>query len=1422
MKHYLVNTFKSVLTASFLLPAMGFSTPVTPASQPLFLEGSVKHNILLSIDDSGSMDFETLFPTNDGALWLHSDGSFVNSDGTLKDSSGSVSSGKYTYLFPNGQNGSYNGRAMLAGSHYAIPPVKPFAFARSAEYNKAYYDPAVDYTPWPSYGGYSWPDSSASAAPYDPNFTSFTLDLTQDFSTSTDKPSGESQWDFDINTSAMPCTDSGGACGKTGDEDYTYYPATYYVVDNTSTYTFTPSGNGNSNTNNSVLIEAEDAVLLGNYIKASDGAPSTNDIYQSALVSDASGGDYVGIEGVSAEYDSPPLASEGQVSLTFSVAQTGTQYIWVRRMMPGGSADSLWLNLYGHKASEFQVDSGDPWYDVNGEHWNKWWTGHTASPDWVWERWASVDINSTGTQTLRIRYREPGVYIDQIMVTTSSSATPSGAMKLSAPKTLSETRDCSTDIDPSYYKAFEADTTQFSGVDAIGPDGRCLKKVEIKSGQTTYNAGTGYSRSYDDEIQNFANWFTYYRRRHQAMRGGLAEAFQGISGVRAGMFWINNRSDVSMKDMDKASDVTSFLKDHYEHVSSGGTPLRQALKYAGDQLKRSDSGAPVTEACQKNFTLLFTDGFANASSISGINNEDGSAGQPYEDTYSSTLADIAYKYYDEKLFSASDFTLGQVKVPTACNGTNPPESLDCNTNLHMNTYTVGLGARGTIFGETHNKVIDAYNNPPTWPDVSSVRDRRQVDDLYHAAVNGRGEMFNAQSPSTLATELSAALRDIIASIGSGSSVTFNTSTLSAESLVYSTLFNSTSWTGQIQAYPLDPNSGAIASSPAWLAGDILNNSVPSNRVILTYSGDTGDGVAFHWGNLDSTAQADLNQGPSGDDGRGSDRLAYLRGDRSLEGTDFRNRGGLLGDIVHSTPVYVGDPSLGWPDKSPFGTVSDPYSNFKNNTARGRTPVVYVGSNDGMLHGFKAIEDASAGGGQEVLAYIPKSLYSDQSKQGLHYLTDPDYTHRYYVDLSPQAVDVYTAATSGGTPAWRTVLIGGLRNGGAGLFALDVTDPSSFSESNADDLLLWDFDGSDDDRLNYILDEPTVAMMNNGRWALITGNGFADGSDAADDKTGVFIIYMDGGLDGTWTEGVDYEFIEVADTGGMAQVSLYDVNQDMVVDRIYGGDREGNLWAIDVSDAQENKWESAFMASNKGPAEPLFTAVDSSGNPQPISVAPRIVRNTLSPAGEEGSNGEDYLIFFGTGQYLTSGDASSTAQQSFYGIWDRGDGQIGRSDLTEQVLTTSGDLRTTTSNSIDWSDTGGSGRQYGWYMDLSANSGERVITRAQYRGNVLFFKTFIPSSDACSGGGGSWLMSTSMDGGEPKQPVFDSDNDGDIDADDGKKAGEYRDNGGIGDSAFLTNKQYDVSSGGTGEVRDVETGSGSDRTGRLGWQELMEM
>lgn len=920
-------------------------------------------------------------------------------------------------------------------------------------------------------------------------------------------------------------------------------------------------------------------------------------------------------------------------------------------------------------------------------------------------------------------------------------------------------------------------------------------KVEIKSTTPTYTGGADRTDcaaaptcTYAEEIQNFANWYTYYRSRVLLARAGTGRAFaaQGNT-MRVGFAAINKGSTtvdgvstgavVSGVRQFTGSDRTTFFNNLYGYtISTSGTPLRTAMNRVGQYFQRTDDMGPWGETpgttggtqheCRQSYNILMTDGYYN-DTYTGVGNSDNTAGSsianhsspatpatytyspalPYSDAYSNTLADVAMHYWKTDL--RTDL---QNKVPT---NTSDPAFWQ-----HMVNFTVGLGVTGSL----------AYVDPATgpWPDPA-LGNPQKIDDLWHAAVNSRGGFYSAANPTEFATVLSGALSNIIARTGSASAVATSSTSLTTNGRLYQAKFNSGDWSGQLLSIPIDEDG--IIGSTEWDAGSVINSIASTSRVMFT-KGDTGDGVAFEYANLTLTQKAELDKNASGTtDSCGVERVAYLRGDATKEGgsgtfscassiviNKFRSRPtSKLGDIVNSGPFYVGKPSAGYSDVDHPG-----YSDFSSSTGYGdRTPMIYVGANDGTLHGFNAcIAGVTAGcssadEGKELIAYVPSQVYSKLSQ-----LTDRGYNvnHRYYVDGSPLVADVDFG--SSGSPNWKSVLVGSMNSGGKGFFALDVTNPTdsgksapTFNVTNAASLLLWEFTDADDADVGYTfnlapIDTVTgqamqIAKMENGQWAVVLGNGYnSAGGDAV-----LYVLFIKGGLDGSWALGTDYIKLVISGTGnGLSAPVPFDSDGNGLADVIYAGDLQGNMWKFDVSSTSPTSWGLALSGS------PLFSA----GAGKPITSPPAV---TLHRDGGQ-------LVLFGSGKYLEAGDTASTGTQTMYGIWDNGTPVLA-SQLVAQVAT-AGSPTTVTQNAVDYSAV--TPVVKGWYMNLPV-SGERLTGVPSVEDGLFTFTSITPSSSPCDfGGSGTVYTIDYATGGMLTFPAFDTSGDGLIDSSDVLAAG----------------------------------------------------
>ncbi|KAA1171692.1 pilus assembly protein PilC [Marinobacter salinexigens] len=641
--------------------------------------------------------------------------------------------------------------------------------------------------------------------------------------------------------------------------------------------------------------------------------------------------------------------------------------------------------------------------------------------------------------------------------------------------------------------------------------------------------------------------------------------------------------------------------------------------------------------------------------------------------------------------------------------------------------------------------------------------------------------------------------------GTSSGVTFNTATLDTDTLLFGASFDSATWSGELYALNLeeDPNGGApILGNAAWSASEALDaRDIQANpRNIITYSGSSG--LAFTYSNWASFTQDLKDDLEYGDSTLAEARVNYLRGD--ITDGRLRERASRLGDIVNSTPVYVGEPSLSWPNAEPFGTAdlqnpanNNLYADFRAEQEF-RSPVIYAGANDGMLHAFNVSD------GSELFAYIPEFLASSADQEGLHFLTDPNYLHRYYADLAPRVSDIFTAGPNGASEDWRTILIGGGRTGAKGIFALDITNPSSLSEGNAANMVMWEFTSDDDDRLGYITEPPTVGLADWGnqkgyRWTVFLPNGYNSTTVA----TGLFMLDIEAGLDGSWEENGDYRFIEfdgANDATGLSAIRQLDISGDRIIDRIYAGDLKGNVWVAESGN--NGSWSDAYNG-------PLFTA-SRSGVSQPITSAPMVVRN---PVDDENNAAPDLMVLFGTGQYLTQPDTANTDVQSFYGILDSGVSGLDRSDLVGRTLSettitvdgTSYNVRSSTGDDFD--------TQNGWYVDFTTESGERIVQAPQVRGEYVFVNSTVPTNNPCDVGGSGWIMAFGLDGQTPDRAVW-------------PKLGApyvgFKTQGGLpnptsflGDYAIIPRSDNELLS------EEIDVGDQNPSLGRMSWQELYE-
>ena len=649
---------------------------------------------------------------------------------------------------------------------------------------------------------------------------------------------------------------------------------------------------------------------------------------------------------------------------------------------------------------------------------------------------------------------------------------------------------------------------------------------------------------------------------------------------------------------------------------------------------------------------------------------------------------------------------------------------------------------------------DAYNNP------------NSIDDFWHTAVNGRGTYFSAQNPTSVIQGLGEALAGIASRVASGAGDGASSlEPVAGNNFVYTPSYQTGSWQGDLEGFAIDLASGDLVTPHMWSAQALLNtktaDACDSRNIYLIRSGAPDNLIDFTWNTdkctgggspsgspvsaLDSTEKAFfgptnvslLSQYPSMTDGtagtvnqrdsagglvtgNGYKLVNFLRGQHGNEGFEansltrlFRTRASVLGDIVGSQPVYV---------KAPFAAYQDAgYKTFALANA-GRTPMVYAGANDGMLHAFYAgFDGADALRGQEKWAIIPTAVLPN-----LYKLADDSYknNHQFYVDGTAVAGDVYYGSS------WRTILVGGLNGGGKGFYAIDVTDPLVAPKA------LWEFKASSascpaspaaavgntsDCNLGFSFGKPIITKLSVGgteSWVVMLTSGYNNVNSASNGGDGIGYLYVLNAVTGQIIYKISTGVGSATTPSGLAQINNFvdNVLLNNLTLRAYGGDVSGNVWRFE------------FGATPT--AQLIGTAKDPSDNPQPITTRPELAELDGKP-----------FVFLGTGRLLGSTDISDTQIQSIFGIVDPlTSGPVFtnlRGALRPLAMTQVGSGTTAVRTSACTGSATACARTAGWVLDLP-EAGERVNVEMKLALGTLVAGTNVPQPIACTVGGHSWF------------------------------------------------------------------------------------
>ncbi|HEX8012778.1 MAG TPA: PilC/PilY family type IV pilus protein [Casimicrobiaceae bacterium] len=959
---------------------------------------------------------------------------------------------------------------------------------------------------------------------------------------------------------------------------------------------------------------------------------------------------------------------------------------------------------------------------------------------------------------------------------------------------------------------------QFHRIDLVN-DGRLFLYTDPFTGVP----GT---RTWDQEMTNYANWYAYYRTRVLAAKTTSALAFSYLDQTWRVGFHTLSTPATNWVDVDDWMPGPGLQRDKWYSkllgvtIPPAQTPTLDALLRVGELFRTGKGGAgslpampegyipatardPITVSCQNNYNILFTDGFTNQPTTptpAWIGEVDGGsvpcagcfppdpgasqpevtvaglralAGTPWPDPFkdpvptANTLADIALYYWMTDLRPSASWTpdIAKDNVPSDDGraGADLKWTKDPAFWQHINLSAISFGSEGVLDASNASTVTDsiaagtsqwftspnapAPPNNPVWPkgDLGATA----VDDLWHATANARGKFVYAKNP----LQVAAGLASIIAGIAnnrksrSGAAFAGQALSLAANDRIFEATIEK-GWAGDLIKVQIDPTTGQEISSPPnpeWSAGAKLNSLLATpapgtspaldsdnawfkDRRIVAWKPGTG-AVPFLYADLSAAQLATL----SGDPVTQQKMIAYLRGGStfgpgtlangftapSIEGTaigQFRERFGKLGDISDSQPLVVDDSA------APFIDATDPgYTAFAA-AKKGRAPRIYVGANDGMVHVFDAGPlfgpfDSSAGG-DEMFAYIPSALFNDLKDEngapkGIQALTYQDggipiYKHHFYVDATPRAADVDFANTggAGGSGDWRTIVVGGLGKGGNTYYAIDATVPTAKTDTEAAvaGKILWEFTDPD---IQFTFGRPIIAKTRADGWVVVVTAGYNNFSGKGklyflNAKTGELIRTMTTTGDDPGTP---------ANPSGLTQINGFTQDfHNQIIEQIYGGDLNGNVWRFDVSDPDPAKWSTVLFAQ----------VTDPSGDPQPVTTAPQIEIDL--------NNGVDRWVFFGTGRLLHIDDLTVPDPEQIETFYAIRDGTITAPDTTAGFLPVIPRATLAAGNALTTAPIAG-GAPKGWYIDLPL--GQRIVVDPSADLNVATFIATAGPNDQCA-------------------------------------------------------------------------------------------
>jgi type IV pilus assembly protein PilY1 len=641
---------------------------------------------------------------------------------------------------------------------------------------------------------------------------------------------------------------------------------------------------------------------------------------------------------------------------------------------------------------------------------------------------------------------------------------------------------------------------------------------------------------------NYLNWLYFHATdqqrvmapnvtRIQVLKAVLLEIIDRSARLNMGVT-VFQKNDTGGNIIGKIGTSHNALQSIIAGITANAlTPTGESLETLLDYFG-DRTQSPIESECQYNFILLITDGLPTV--------------------------DVGVSAY---LHDAD----GDGNDPGNCEsiGAPYPNSMDCSD--HMDDVAWWLAH------EDVNSQFDGDQNVFTYV----VGYHEDADLLEETALNGNALYFEARNAVELFTSIEHALQDILRRISAGSAVAVVSTEQGNDDRLYRGKFMPIDWHGYLECYALPHQED---DPPLWEAGELLRVRNRATRKIFTALGTNE--LSFTTGNA-AALRAKMGVG---DDSVAADLINWGRG---VHITGYRDRQGwILGDIIHSTPVVVGPPSQ--------FVMEESYEVFRQ-ANENRRKMVYVGVNDGMIHGF----DAESG--VEQWAFVPEFALPKFAA-----MADSFYCHLYSCD---QTAKVQDAKING---VWKTVMVGGGGGGSANLFALDITSPDSPS-------VLWQVELHNGKKNHSEVEIISVA----GKSVALVGSGF-------DTDTMEAYLYAYDLSNGDYLGAKLLSSDPSALRNKTSRPAVVDINLDGETDLVYVADMLGSVYRISLNGSpRPSGWQTSrfYEGTQEIQADPVVSY---------------------------GPNGAIY-VYFGSGAYIEDPDMTSVGQHSFFCVFDIHDG-----------------------------------------------------------------------------------------------------------------------------------------------------------------------